>query len=154
MMVVTNRVAAQLYQTMLGVSASVAALRVEHRSGSERFVCVADEGEIWDLTVRSDGFPTSPNEAGAAQSFYAYEDGHVFRVPVGGSGRSLCRIGVRSASLELGDHPLADRIRRLKLSRSRVAEFSPDRHFWNTGAPERVGVSRPAASLPQLPDRT
>ena len=154
MMVVTNRVAAQLYQTMLGVPASVAALRVEQRLGSERFVCVADDGEIWDLTVRSDGRPTSADEAGAAQSFYAYEDGHVYRVPFGGSCMSRCRYGVRSASLSLGDHPLADRIRRLKLSRSRIAEFNPDRHFWITGAPERVGASRPAASIPQLPEKT
>jgi hypothetical protein len=154
MMVVTNRVAAQFYQTMLGVPASVAALRVEARLESERFVCVADEGEIWDLTVRSDGRPAAADTTGAAQNFYAYEDGHVYRVPVGGSGMSRCRYGVSSASLTLGDHPLADRIRRLKLSRSRIAEFNPDRHFWITGAPERIGGSRPAASLPRLPKKT
>jgi hypothetical protein len=137
-MVVTNRTAAEMYRTFLGISAAVADLRIEQRLAQERFVCECDGGLVWDLTVRSDGKP-SARDPGAQDWFYAMEDGEAYRLPVGGAGISRSRFGVKAASLVVGDHPLADTVRRLGLSRSWAAEFEPDRQMWIAGPPEALG---------------
>jgi hypothetical protein len=152
MLVVTNRVAAQLYRTLCGVPATVADLRVERRPDTERFVCTSDEDLIWDLTVCVDGRPTV-DDSEAAASYYSYEDGELYRVPVGGAGVSRCRYGRKAASLTLGHHPLAEQTARLRLSRSWAAEFNPDRHFWVAGPPERVGESRLEVPHPPIPEK-
>jgi hypothetical protein len=136
-MVVTNRVAAELYRILLGIPASVADVRVEQRVDRERFVCEADGRLVWDLTVRSDGRPSS-GDPGASDAYYAIEHGEVYRVPVGGSGISRSRYGRKAATLRVGDHPLADVVRRLGVSRSWAAEFVPDRHLWLAGPPEKL----------------
>ncbi len=151
MLVVTNRVAAELYKTLAGVPAMTAALRVEQRLESERFISESAEGVICDLTVKTDGRPTVDQSA-ADMSFFAYENGELYRIPVGGSGVSRCRYGRKSASLVLGDHPLAQRVKRLDLSGPWVAEFQPDRQFWMAGTPERVAARtvNPPPPLPTL----
>jgi hypothetical protein len=141
MMVVTNRVAAELYQILLGIGAAVADLRVEQRSDRERFVCEADGRLVWDLTVRSDGRP-SAGDPRVEDRFYTVEGEEVYRVPVGGSGISRSRFGGKAATVVVGDHPLADRVRRLDLSRSWGAEFVSDRQFWLAGSPEGIGPAR------------
>ena len=138
MTVVTNRVAAELYRILLGIPAEVADVRVEQRLDHERFVCRSDGRLVWDLTVRSDGRP-SAGDPGFEDWFYAVEDGDLYRVPVGGSGISRSRYGGKAASVVVGDHPLADQVRRLQLSSSWACEFVPDRQLWLAGPPEWLG---------------
>lgn len=138
MTVVTNRAAAELYRLLFGIDAAVADIRVEQRLDRERFVCQCDGRLVWDLTVRSDGRP-SAGDPGADNWFHAVEDGNVYRLPIRGSGISRSRLGPKSASVIVGDHPLAEPARRLKLSRSWAAEFMPDRQLWLGGSVERLG---------------
>ena len=138
MTVVTNRVAAELYRILLGVPAAVADVRVEQHTDEERFVCECDGRLVWDLTVRSDGRP-SAGDPGVEEWFYTVEGGEVYRVPIGGSGVSRSRFGGKASSVVVGDHPLADVVHRLGVTRSWAAEFSPDRHLWLAGPPERLG---------------
>lgn len=137
-MLVTNRVAAELYRLLLGIPAHVADVRVEQRLDRERFVCEDNGRLVCDLTVRSDGRP-SAGRPGARDWFYAAEHSDVYRVAVGASGVSRSRLGAGAASVIVGDHPLAETVRRLNLSRAWASEFVPDRHLWLTGPPERNG---------------
>ena len=95
MVVVTNRVAAELYRILFGIPSSVADIRVEQRFDRERFVCEADGQLVWDLTVRSDGRP-SAGIPDAEDWFYTVEGGEVFRSPVGGSGISAVAVRVHA----------------------------------------------------------
>jgi hypothetical protein len=147
MTVVTNLVAAELYRVLLGFRAAVADIRVEQRVDRERFVCEGDGRLVWDLTVRTDGRPAA-GDPGTEERFYAVEDGEVYRVSVSGSGVSRSRYGSKSAGLVVGQHALADPVRRLDLSRSWAAEFMPDRQLWLAGPPEGIGDTRPATKLP------
>lgn len=150
MTVVTNRVAAELYRILLGIPAAVADVRVEQRADRERFVCEGDGRLVWDLIVSSDG-RTGAGDPGAEEWFYTVENGEAYRLPVGGSGVSRSRFGRKGATLVLGDHPVADVARRLDLSRSWAGEFSPDRHLWLAGPPERLGRIGRRTELPTLP---
>jgi hypothetical protein len=88
--------------------------------------------------VRCDGRP-SAGDPETNDWFYAVEGEEVFRIPVAGSGVSRSRYGRTSATLVVGDHPLADSVRPLNIARSWAAEFSPDRQLWLAGPPERLG---------------
>ena len=143
MAAVTNRPAAVLYRTFLGIPAVVADLRVEQRLDHERFVCECDGRLVWDLTVRSDGRPSAGDPA-AEEWFYTIERGEIYRVPVGGSGISRSRFGGKSTSVVVGDHPIADGVRGLGLLRPWAAEFVPDRQLWLAGPPEGLGPAGPA----------
>ena len=125
----------------MGTRAVVADIRDEQRPGWERFVCEESGRLLWDLTVRSDGhlFGGSQSE----QNWYADQDGEVFMVPVSGSGISRVRFGGSAARLVPGEHPLAENVRRLRLSGASLAgEFCPDVHDWLAGRPRTVGPGR------------
>jgi hypothetical protein len=151
MKAVTNRVAAELYRILLGVPAAVADVRIEQRLDHERFVCEVDGRPVVDLTVRSDGRPGAGDQ-GAQSWFYTVEGGEVYRLAIGESGISRSRFGRTAASLGVGDHRLADVVRRLGATRPWAAEFSPDRHLWLAGAPERLGRDGRESEPTTLPD--
>lgn len=138
MTVVTNPLAAEMYERLLGIAASVADIRVEQRADRERFVCEADGRLVWDLTVRSDGRPAA-DRADSCDWFYTAQGGDIYRSPIGGSGVSRSRFGRDAATVSVGDHPIADQVRGLGLSRAWAGEFVPDRHLWLSGAPEWIG---------------
>jgi pimeloyl-ACP methyl ester carboxylesterase len=117
----------------------VADVRVEQRLEHERFVCESDGRLVWALTVRSEGRP-SAGKPGAEDWFYTVEEGNLYRLPVGGSGISRSRYGGKSSTVIVGDHPLADQVRRLQLSSSWASEFVPDRQLWLTGPPEQLAA--------------
>jgi hypothetical protein len=151
MTVVTNRVAAELYRILLGISAAVADVRVEQHADAERFVCECNGRLVWDLTVRSDGRP-SAGDPGAEEWFYTVEGREVYRLPIGGSGISRSRFGRKAASVVVGEHPLADVVCQLGSTRSWAAEFSPDRHLWLAGPPERLGPAGRETEPMTLPE--
>lgn len=138
MAAVTNRPAAELYRTFLGIPAVVADVRIEQRLDHERFVCECEGRLVWDLSVRSGGRP-SAGDPGAEEWFYTIDRGEIYRVPVGGSGISRSRFGGKSTSVVVGDHPFADDVRGLGLLRPWAAEFVPDRQLWLAGPPEGLG---------------
>lgn len=138
---VTSRVAGELSRVVMGTRAVVADVRNEQRPDRERFVCEASGRLLWDLTVRSDGHPFGGSQS--EQAWYADQDGEVFMMPVAGSGVSRVRFGGSAARLVLGEHRLAENVRRLRLSRVPVAgEFCPDVHDWLSGPPRILGPAR------------
>lgn len=154
MLVVTNRVAAETYRILMGLPALVGDIRHEQRLDRERFVCEIGGELVCDLTIRSDGRPTldTTEQALAEQGlgFYVTEGDQLYTLPVGGAGVSRCRYGPKAAVLKLGGHPLAAKLRNLHLSRSWVAEFQPDRHFWLTSPPNAVGQVKSTTPTPAV----
>jgi hypothetical protein len=157
MLVVTNRVAAETYRILTGIPAVIGDIRHEQRLDRERFVCEIDGEMVCDLSIRSDGRPTvdSTEQALAEQGLGSYvtEDDQLYSLPMGGAGVSRCRYGHKAAVLKLGDHPSAEKLGDLKLSRAWVSEFQPDRHFWLTAPPKAARQIESIARTPKDTDK-
>lgn len=121
---VTNRLARDLGNALLGTNKFLADVRNEQRRTTDRFVAAEDGSPVLDLKVRSDGRPRQID-----QGMRLYADAHgLLWAPVNhANGVVRTRIGKDAATLTLGVHPATDHLRPLDISPTgAVAMFSTD----------------------------
>jgi hypothetical protein len=110
----TNRVAAEVIRLLFGLPEQVAAVREDRSPDRLRFTATDPDGAlILDLEVPAGGRVTPVDQDGCD---YFVAGAHLIRSPYSQTGPQAFRLGGSKARLRLGQHPLADQLRRIGLS--------------------------------------
>lgn len=135
---VTARPVIEVGRRLMGMPLFLADLRYEERAGFDR-VAVRDRGQaVWDLTVRTTGKPESFD---TTSDIYADLDGQLLRFHERAAGFQVQGRGQGCATLELGEHPVAEDLRGLGIDPQAMAcLFLPSRITAIT-APEVIGAA-------------
>lgn len=152
--VTTNRVAAEVLRLLFGVAVPVAAVREDRAPDRMCFAATEPGGaQILTLEVPAGGRATPIDQI---DYDYFVAGSHLVRLPFPTSGSQAVRLGGTSARLHLGQHPLADQLRRIGLSprplmaivRRSVTETvdAPPERL----APAKVAPLEPAAADPVI----
>jgi hypothetical protein len=121
----TARPPIELGRRGYGIPKFLVDLRYEERAGFDR-VAVSEGGQaVWSLTVRTSGKPDAFDITTAA---YSDLDGDLLRAPMRAAGIQVQGRGQGCATLELGEHPVAEDLRGLGIDPHALAcMFQPYR---------------------------
>jgi hypothetical protein len=135
---VTARPVIEVGRRLMGMPLFLADLRYEERAGFDR-VAVSDRGQaVWDLTVRATGKPESFD---STTDIYSDLDGQLLRFHERSAGFQVQGRGQGCATLELGEHPVAEDLRSIGIEPHAMAcMFLPSRITAIT-APEVIGAA-------------
>lgn len=121
-----------------GIPKFLVDLRYEERSGFDR-VTVSDRGRaVWDLTVQTTG---KPEAFDITPAFYADLDGQLLRWHNRAAGIQVQGRGQGCATLELGEHPVAEDLRDLGIDSHGLASMFQPHRISVLEAPEVIGAA-------------
>jgi hypothetical protein len=110
----TNRIARGMWNQLYGAPGFVADMRHELQATSDRFVCEESSQLVLDLTVSSTG--KASTFSSAKERGFGIRDDTLIGIFSESDGTARNRFGRSSAALILGDHPVAQLLRGLRLS--------------------------------------
>jgi hypothetical protein len=132
----TARPPIELGRRAFGVPKFLVDLRYEQRGDHDRVV-VSDRGDmVWTLTVATRGTPKPFDEQNPV---YADLDGQLVAAPMRSAGVQVQGRGTGCASVELGDHPVADDLRALDPTTEGIGSIFQPYRVSVLAAPEVLG---------------
>lgn len=147
----TNRAAAEISRLMFSLPKQVAAVREDRSSDRLRFTATdPGGGQILDLEVPAGGRATPVDPVGYD---YFVAGSHLIRSQYSQTGSQAVRLGGSTARLRLGQHPLADQLRRIGLSqRPLMTIVQRSRSETYERPPERLAPAEAAPLEPTAAD--
>lgn len=122
---ITNRYAHDLGRLGYGIPKFMADIRYEERGGHDRVVVEEGGRLVFAVRASTGGRPRVVDEVGL---YYSDLDGDLLRYQLREAGTRVQDRGDGCASLELGEHPVADDLRALGIDTTGIASvYMPDR---------------------------
>ena len=123
---------------MYGLPKFAVDLRYEERSGFDRVTASEDGHVLWDLTVRTEG---KPEAFDIITPSYSDLDGQLLRSHDRAAGFQVQGRGKGCATLELGEHPVAEDLRGLGIDTNALACMFQPYRIGVMDVPEVIGAA-------------